>query len=324
MLIPRKTLSSSIICSQNVLGVIGREFSMSPVLLSSPTPKRVISSLIPSELTSDDYFDISGNKDVALTYGQASCNLHWESVYSGMRLPFPNKSHGFFYYYHPQNAPLFTGGLRFRVCPSSDPSTFQHGSDLLTRNGFPWELSNWSIAFKNSCRPLKEELLKSGLVRSEALEMCERLWLHSNCQRRTSNPIPTIPIVYALKQPFPITLGQESIRVWIAKDRDLMRFSILTHIIKPFNKGPLAKGRILSSTPKGSANGSTLGGEAAHVSFDVKDNKLVLQLLSIPQGYFRKMKYMVGARITFRHGARNREVLDILKNSPYNGTFVDK
>ncbi|KAF5351315.1 hypothetical protein D9758_008068 [Tetrapyrgos nigripes] len=286
---------------QNVLGVMTREFSMSPVL-SRTRPKRIppapISTLIPAQLTSNDYLDISGKSAVNVTYRNASCpDLHWEHP-ELKKLPFPNKSHGFFYYHSPENALNVAGGLRFRVCPSSDPKMFQQGHDLLKRNGFPWEVPNWSIALNESYHPFGEELLKSGVIRTGALDLCRKL--ASPFELRTQ---PTSPIIYALKQPFPVTLGQKRTQLWITNGEKLIRWAIDLRITEWM--GPPTE-------------------DVVHLCLDRERDDLLLRLLYTPPGCAGLMRYKVGATTRFHLTSRLREILDVLENTPYDGTFAGK
>ncbi|KAF5351386.1 hypothetical protein D9758_008020 [Tetrapyrgos nigripes] len=92
------------------------------------------------------------------------------------RLPFPEKTHGFFYYHLPQSAPLFADGVRFRICPSNDTRTFRDGYDLLKFNGVPWEISNWAFALYNTkYNLLGTELVATGFIRPGALESYRKL-----------------------------------------------------------------------------------------------------------------------------------------------------
>ncbi|KAF5340905.1 hypothetical protein D9758_012162 [Tetrapyrgos nigripes] len=221
---------------------------------------------------------------------------HYQAFKTPYYLPFPEKTSGFFYYHSPQNAPLFAGGMRFRVCPSNDLKTFQDGSDLLKRNGFPWEISNWSIALNETYHPLGEELVKTGAISPETLPLCRKLASQHSLRAAPYH------VVYALKQPFPVTLGAAQVRSVVANERKLMRPCMCSRVVELLD--------------------DTLGvddREAAHVCFDLEEGHPVIRLISVPPKYVGKMKYKVGeaARLSFHRDSGNLEAWDILKSSTY-------
>ncbi|KAF5351382.1 hypothetical protein D9758_008019 [Tetrapyrgos nigripes] len=298
-----KLLSVSKSCTQNGLGrATRRGFSMSRTTLREQVPRRVLLSVKPNELTSGDHFDISGKRQVTIRYRKAHCQCkhiiyQWEPSIPGQHhtlYPFPENTHGFFYYYHPENAPLFAGCIRFRICPSNDTRTFQDGQDLLTLNGLPWEISNWVFALNKTFRPWGEEMVENGVIRPGTLELCSKL--ASQAQLRQP---PVHPILYCLKQPFLMPLGEMKVNFWIADEKNIMRIELTrSRILEPFN--------VALNLPRGTA--------PAHVCLDRDGDDFVIRLLSVPQEYAGEMKYKVGDTIPYR--PRRPEVLDILKNFP--------
>ncbi|KAF5339285.1 hypothetical protein D9758_013332 [Tetrapyrgos nigripes] len=188
---------------------------------------------------------------------------------------FPEKTSGFFYYCVPENAPLFAGGIRFRVCSSNDPKTFQDGSDLLKPNGFPWEISNWALALNKTSLALGKELVNSGVIQSKALHLCRKLASQLSLRSAPEN------VVYALEQPFPMMLG-------------------LTRLIVEL----LGTGTLKVEVE-----------EVAHVFFDLEEGHPVIRLISVPPKYVGKMKYKVGdtEKLSFRQGSGNLKAWDIFR-----------
>ncbi|KAJ7327603.1 hypothetical protein DFH08DRAFT_710363 [Mycena albidolilacea] len=45
------------------------------------------------------------------------------------------------HYYRDQGAALLEGSVRFRVTSWNAPSSFQHGYDLLSPSGIPWQVT---------------------------------------------------------------------------------------------------------------------------------------------------------------------------------------
>ncbi|KAF5348075.1 hypothetical protein D9758_010040 [Tetrapyrgos nigripes] len=254
--------------------------------------KRVLISMKPNELTSFDYMDISGQRCIGINYRNAPCRkIRWEVSKTSER-PFPERTHGFFYYHLPKNAPLFAGGVRFRVCPSDDTRTFQDGDDLLKLSGLPWEISNWAFALHKTYRPWGEEMVETGVIRPGALELCRKLTSQVHLHHPSDNPV-----IYSLKQPFSMPLGLNKIIFWIANEKNMVRVLLRSRILEPFNvtlKMPVAA--------------------TADVCFDRVEGNIVVRLLSVPPEYAGKMKYKVGDTIPYR--PTRPEVLDMLKNFP--------
>ncbi|KAF5351348.1 hypothetical protein D9758_008041 [Tetrapyrgos nigripes] len=289
-----RALSSST-CQNSLSSFSRRGFSLSPVLLHGR--QTILSSVIPSELTSGDYLDLSGRHQASIRYRKARCRYHWENPSPGKFSPFPEKTHGFFYYHLPQNAPLFVGGIRFRVCPSNDPRTFQDGHDLFKLNGLPWEISNWALALhKKNYGPWGNALVDAGVIRPGALELCRKL--ASQVQRREPSKKP---IVYSFKQPLPMPLGERKVNFWIADEKNMLRVRLRSRILEPFD--------VTLTMPRENAT--------AHVCLERDGDDFVVRLLSVPQEYAGKMKYKVGDTIPYI--PRRQEVLDIFKNFPEAG-----
>ncbi|KAF5340903.1 hypothetical protein D9758_012164 [Tetrapyrgos nigripes] len=275
--------------------IIRRQFSTSQAVRYR-TRNAVVSSVTPNSLTSDDHLDLSGKKAANLWY-RRTAHVYFHYDFADNFLPFPEKTSGFFYYHSPQNAPLFAGGMRFRVCPSNDPKTFQDGFDLLKRNGFPWEISNWRLALNKTSLALGKELVNSGTIQSNVLRLCRKL------ASQLSLHIAPHHVVYALKQPFPMTLGVTRYNNPVANETKMTRGYMRSRIVELLGTDVF----------------NVKTGDVAHVCFDLEDGHPVIRLLSVPPEYVGKMKYKVGdtEKLSFNQGSGYSQAWDILKNSTY-------
>jgi hypothetical protein len=150
---------------------------------------------------------------------------------------FPSETRGFYYYHVPDNAPVFAGGVRFRLCPSEDPKSFKNGSDLLKTDGFPWELSNWAFAFPGEFQTWGEELVRDGVVHPEAIEICKKL-----ASRARISTYPHQSIVYSLRQTFPMLIGRDTTRTWIVNEEGMIPLVFHNDLIQPFTKNNADEG----------------------------------------------------------------------------------
>ncbi|KAF5351324.1 hypothetical protein D9758_007976 [Tetrapyrgos nigripes] len=283
--------------------------------------KRFLKSVIPSKLTSNDYCDLS---DIVrpLTHYKTTHFKHYYDHPGQMStelqpyVKFPQKTRGFYYYHvNSEKAPGFAGGLRFRVCSSKDPESFHEGKDLLKLDGSPWEISNWAFASLGEYHLMGKKLVKDGVIRGGVLKLCRKL----ASRAKISNP--SQPVVYSLKQPFPMVMGRSETRIWIADEERLGLLSIHNDLIHPFVNGKY--------------DGRAKFGEAAQVCFDLEEEEdnLVLKLVSLPPKYFgrtdatgvRRHNKSLPVRKSVSIGTqtfRASEVLDILRNSAYRHSWT--
>lgn len=91
------------------------------------------------------------------------------------------------------------GDLRFRVTPSSDPSSFNDGADLLQGDEiFPWNRPILRMAKSERYEYLCEQLVADGLISRELLERCRLIWKNSSAYTFYRRPHQTL---YHLNQP---------------------------------------------------------------------------------------------------------------------------
>jgi hypothetical protein len=94
--------------------------------------------------------------------------------------PFPTNTQGFLYYnVPPPHLPPIMGGLRFRITSSSDPSSFDSGSDLLhVTRPIPWSLPLLHLVRTRNF-PICEQLVVEGLISQELLDRRQLVWRNS-------------------------------------------------------------------------------------------------------------------------------------------------
>ncbi|KAJ7737063.1 hypothetical protein B0H16DRAFT_1891724 [Mycena metata] len=132
--------------------------------------RRLISTLNPALIQSEDYLDLSGFK-----------------------LPhvgtFPDNCAGFLYYHRESSAAPLEGG----------PSSFSGGHDLLLPSGAPWEIL-LSQTTRAAYRRFGDQLLRENLVTSAQLSLCRRIFTPTG---RLHPPL----IIFRLTQQFPVNFG---------------------------------------------------------------------------------------------------------------------
>jgi hypothetical protein len=118
-----------------------------------------------------------------------------------LRSRFPDHTRGFFYYHHQSHMPTLASSIRFRCTSSPDPAEFNHGKDLLTEQGLPWNVSMPYIM--RATRPLlRDYLLHSGFITQEQIAQWQHV-LKKNDPGRSQ-------VIYRLDQPFMIRFNRMS------------------------------------------------------------------------------------------------------------------
>lgn len=147
---------------------------------------RIVSTLRPQSLTSEDYLDLSHHTQVSFyippeaallgrsTFGASNPGLSQLTYHTQRKepyhTPFPAGTHGFLYYFLPPFAPPLAGEVRFRITSSQDPSSFSSGHDLrhpVTTLPLSWSLRR--IVSSTFRQRLESLLLYDGLVTPEVL-----------------------------------------------------------------------------------------------------------------------------------------------------------
>lgn len=90
---------------------------------------------------------------------------------------FPPDQRGFFYYHSESTSSPYSGQLRFRLTPSSDPRSWVVGSDFLKPNGLPWNNSLLAISTQHpKLTAIRNLLLADGLITPELVERCQQVF----------------------------------------------------------------------------------------------------------------------------------------------------
>ncbi|KAK7437385.1 hypothetical protein VKT23_018630 [Stygiomarasmius scandens] len=285
-----------------------RGFSQSSVNKRFSQPS--LTTFIPKQLKPTDYVNLSGLLRPQVKYRTVQLQPFYESAEKfrlnnpGRKhnyIPFPPNTSGFYYLHKPTgNVPKFAGGIRFRICPSNDPMSFERGSDLLLSRGLPWQITNWILALDYVHWGM--ELVSSGEMDIEIIELCQKLAKEAKLKHT-----PRQTVVYALKQPFSMTFGRRTARIWVANEGKLVAFTLWNDILSPYTVQSL----------------NDQIEETALVCFDMEKGNLVLRLLSVPPAYKGKMEYSVGNTMVdfvYRgktHGDKAIDALDIIRTSTF-------
>jgi hypothetical protein len=123
---------------------------------------------VPSRLTPSDWLDASCKINYTIRHGPARGRINFRDGRIGSRCrasppPFPPGTAGFLYAHTVPGHPA-AGAVRMRLVPTRDPTHFATGTDLLLPNGLPWAAPFPVLARAQKNRPLRECLVREGLV----------------------------------------------------------------------------------------------------------------------------------------------------------------
>ncbi|KAJ3772796.1 hypothetical protein FB446DRAFT_735408 [Lentinula raphanica] len=128
------------------------------------------------------------------------------------RLP---SASGHIYYHLPPNRPSICSELRFRTT-GEDGQT----QDWTMPNKIPWSLPIWRIVKSPVLAPLKELLVKDGIVTSSFIERCERVFPDDFAAVAPSR------VIYGLRQPFPLHVCRNKHILWIVGEEKVLDLHI--------------------------------------------------------------------------------------------------
>ncbi|KAJ7078742.1 hypothetical protein B0H15DRAFT_532958 [Mycena belliarum] len=171
--------------------------------------KRLISTLHPLLIRPSDYLDISGLVslkfqfyDSGAIYAEGSNGIRYaqlthrnQNKSRSQKLPFPANTQGFLYYHLRPDASPLEGSLRFRVTGSHYVWTFDIGDDLRAPGGLPWQITLAQIACRDNYEPVREQLVREGLVSEEQMLRCQAMF-------RTKAKINAHGTLFRLASPF--------------------------------------------------------------------------------------------------------------------------
>jgi hypothetical protein len=174
--------------------------------------KHVLSSLRPENLISSDFLDLSGSRQVPVYFNptQRPLMLHYDR--STVPIPFPRLACGYLYYHSPAAHLPLAGSLRLRI--NSDDAA---GSDLLLRNGLPWQILLPQIVINKQYAGVLQQLLLEKLVTNATVEQCQRLFGHRSIL--TPNHL-----IFHLQQSFSLPMTQAELRLTIVGREKLGTF----------------------------------------------------------------------------------------------------
>jgi hypothetical protein len=131
----------------------------------------MISTLDRTRIKSSDCMYLSRRRVLTVRFKDAP---HGNGAYLSPTYTYPN-SPAFLYYHLPPGLPEIAGELRLRLTSGSDPSSFDAGVDLISHEGI-WRLPLTSLANRAPFAGIRMQLLRDGLVTTDLLSTCERLW----------------------------------------------------------------------------------------------------------------------------------------------------
>ncbi|KAJ7871009.1 hypothetical protein B0H13DRAFT_2061334 [Mycena leptocephala] len=174
--------------------------------------KHVLSSLRPENLISSDFLDLSGSRQVPVYFNptQRPLMLHYDR--STVPIPFPRLACGYLYYHSPAAHLPLAGSLRLRI--NSDDAV---GSDLLLKNGLPWQILLPQIVINKQYAGVLQQLLLEKLVTNATVEQCQSLFGHRSIL--TPNHL-----IFHLQQSFSLPMTQAELRLTIVGREKLGTF----------------------------------------------------------------------------------------------------
>ncbi|KAJ7612747.1 hypothetical protein FB45DRAFT_1065441 [Roridomyces roridus] len=168
-----------------------------------------ISTLKPESLLPSDYLNISGAQCVRLTFTNSSVKTAQRMYFQKEpKLPLASQastrfladSLGFFYCAPRPGLPLLASSVRFRCTPSSSPSSFAAGHDLLLPNGLPWQVlvGQAAVAYPS----LRVALLHEKFLTPQSVAE----W-HTRLGKTHGGRITPAIVIFGLQQRFPVNFA---------------------------------------------------------------------------------------------------------------------
>jgi hypothetical protein len=127
-------------------------------------------------------------------------DLHYSQIGRTFQ-PFP-KSGGFLYCNCNLDAAPLEVSVHFRITSHNDPSSFNHGHDLLLPSGVPSQISLPQVACRATYTKIRDQLLEENLVAAEELTQCLALF------RDSERTYPALTL-FRLEQEFPVEFSGE-------------------------------------------------------------------------------------------------------------------
>ncbi|KAF5352922.1 hypothetical protein D9758_007911 [Tetrapyrgos nigripes] len=194
-----------------------------------------ISTLNPSRLLPSDCIPFKSINSAKLADVYDPSNSNSSLFLSPKHIQYiPDPSpYGFLYLHRPEGAPSTVSELRFRVVerPSESIASklphelFLNGTDLVLRNNVAYSLPLYKIVKKTSLWPLKEFLVKDGVVSEELVERVDNIFPNM-FPDSTSSPISPATVVYKLNQPFPIHVFHNKATIFLVSEDQVLDLNL--------------------------------------------------------------------------------------------------
>ena len=136
-----------------------------------------------------------------------------------INLSYPPDTNAFLYYYTSPERPRIAGELRLRVASSSDPASFESGSDLLTFNGQPWSRPLHVVSKRYI--PLYEKLREEQLVPDDLDAVLSTFPDDGFPKYRRSQ------FIYTLNDPFIVEFGHRTTNTTVITEKGMARLRLL-------------------------------------------------------------------------------------------------
>ncbi|KAG6895949.1 hypothetical protein C0992_011338, partial [Termitomyces sp. T32_za158] len=156
-----------------ILGLLPSIESSSPTPSNLTSAKRTIvdvltrsfGTLNSRRLNASDFMDVSNLRLLHLYKRddpQTPSTIYYGSE-NGAPIAFPTNAQGFLYLHHKPGLSPLSAQIRFRITPSDDPTQFEKGTDLVARDGQPWNIDALQLT-NNNFAPLRDQLYQDGYV----------------------------------------------------------------------------------------------------------------------------------------------------------------
>ncbi|TFK52207.1 hypothetical protein OE88DRAFT_1657322 [Heliocybe sulcata] len=177
----------------------------------------LLHTLNQTRLAEEDFVDLTGREWRTVRFPLApehpGVSLHYWRPGGRGCIPFPEDSHGFFYWHLDPDAPLVSGQLRFHTTTTSDPATFPNGRDLQLPDGRAWNISLFEIARGSRYSGLRAHLLSEKLVMDKVLDTAMKI--SAPCGTVFFRPSTGSLLIWKFGQTFLVDFGSKAVSPWV-------------------------------------------------------------------------------------------------------------
>ena len=212
--------------------------SLDPGPTKRPRHRRIIRTLDPTKLTPHDHIDFSTLSYPCVNFVTQSTAHRVVSNPRSIEIlawgwpnkRFPTNTTGFLYYHIPSYTPPLAGEVRFRITPSSDPSSFAMGSDLLMRHGIPWRIPLLYVAGRDIFKDLHALLIRDGFITPQILDAATSAEMTLTTTGHIHKVGSTVTaLVSSFRRGFNLRLGRSRNGAWIIIGKDAVARRIVHH-----------------------------------------------------------------------------------------------